>query len=69
MISFLVFLLKKTIILIIFFYFLDEDEAAQKKKEEVANTVMLDCGLAYEGGKCLEGKDVENCVYKTSYTN
>ena len=45
---------------------LDSDEQAQAKKEATAETVKSDCGIAYEGGKCTEGKDVENCIYKSA---
>lgn len=50
---------------IINIYFLDDDEAAQEIKDKGAETIKLDCGEAYTDGKCVLGKDVENCVYKT----
>lgn len=44
----------------------DEEEAASEQKEKTQDTKKLDCGLAYSDGKCTLGKDVENCIYKTS---
>ena len=28
-----------------------------------SETIKLDCGIAYQDGKCHEGTDIENCIY------